>query len=76
MSERIMRLNEDRPIEGARLALTTYQETRNTHIFMKYLNMFIEPDKFAPGMALFADRTFGPKWFKDPFPGGSPQTAA
>lgn len=43
---------------------------------MKYLNMFIEADKFSPGMALFADRTFGPKWFKDPFPGGSPQAAA
>jgi hypothetical protein len=38
--------------------------------------MFIKADKSAPGMALFVDRTFGPKWFKDPFPGGSPQTTA
>lgn len=75
-SERLMRLNEDRPIEGVRLALTTCQETPNTNIFMKYLNMFIEADKFAPGMAPFADRNFGPKWFKDPFSRSSPQTAA
>lgn len=67
-----MRLNEDRPIEGAGLALTTFPETPNTHLFMKYLNMFIEADKFSPGMAPFADRTFVPKWFKDPFLGGSP----
>lgn len=71
-----MRLNKDRLIEGARLALTTCQETPNANIFIKYLNMFIEVDKFAPGMASFADRNFGPKWFKDPFPGSSPQTAA
>lgn len=38
--------------------------------------MFIEVDKFAPGMASFADRNFGPKWFKDPFPSGFPQTVA
>lgn len=76
MSERLMRLNEDRPIEGVRLALTNYQETPNTSIFMKYLNMFIEADKFAPGMAPFADRNFGPKWFKDPFPDSSPQSGA
>lgn len=74
--ECIMRLNEDRPIEGPRLALTTCQETPKKHLFMKYLNMFIEADKFAPGMASFVDRTFSPKWFKDLFPGGSPQAAA
>lgn len=67
-----MRLIEDRPVEGARLDLTTCQETPNKHLFMKYLKMFIEENKFAPSMAQFADRTFGPKWFKDPFPGGSP----
>lgn len=71
-----MRLNEDRPIEGAKLDSTTCQETPNTSIFIKYLNMFIEADKFPPGMASFADRNFGPKWFKDPFPGNSPQTSA
>lgn len=76
MSERLMRLNEDRPIERAKLALTTCQETPNTNVFMKYLNMFIEADKFAPGMTPFADRNFDPKWFKDPFPNNSPQTAA
>ena len=70
-----MQLNEDWPIEGAKLAFTTCQETPNTYIFMKYLNMFIEVDKFAPGMTPFTDRTFNPKWFKDPFPGGSPQAA-
>lgn len=70
VSECIMRLNEDRPIGGARLALTTCQETANKHLFMKYLNMFIEADKFAHGMAPFPDRNFGLKWFKDPFPGG------
>lgn len=70
-----MRLNKDRPIEGAKLALITCQETPNASIFMKYLNMFIEADKFAPGMAPFTDMNFGPKWFKDPFPGSSPQTA-
>lgn len=67
-----MRLNEDRSIEGAKQALTTCLETPNTSIFMKYLNMFIEAGKFSPGMAPFAGRNFGPKWFKDPFPGGSP----
>lgn len=71
-----MRLNEDRPVEGASLALTTCQETPNKHLFMKYLNMFIEVDKFSPGMASFANRTIGPKWFKDPFPGVSPPDAA
>lgn len=76
MSERLMRLNEDRPIEGARLALTTCQETLNTSIFMKYLNMFNKADKFALGMAPFAERNYDPKWFKDPFLGSSPQTAA
>lgn len=76
VSDRIVRLTEDRPIEGAMLALTTCQETPNTHLFMKYLNMFIEVDKSAPGMTSFIDRPFGPKWFKDPFPGGSPQAAA
>lgn len=74
--ERILRLNEDWPIEGARLTLMTCQETPNKHLFMKYLNIFIEADKFAPGMALFLDRSFGQKWFKDPFPGESPQAAA
>lgn len=43
---------------------------------MKYLNMFIEANKFSPGMAPFANRSFGPKWFKDPFPGDFPQVAA
>lgn len=43
---------------------------------MKYLNMFIEADKFTPGMVSFAYRNFGPKWFKDPFPSSSPQNAA
>lgn len=76
VSDRIMRLTEDRQIEGARFTLTTWQETPNTHLFMKYLNMFIEVDKFAIGISLFVDRPFGPKWFKDPFPGGSPQAAA
>lgn len=76
MLERLMRLNEDWPIEGARLALTTCQETPNTSIFMKYLKMFTEAEKFAPGMASFADKNFGPKWFIDPFPGLSPQTAS
>lgn len=71
-----MRLNKDRPIEGARLALITCQETPNANIFMKYLNIFIETDKFAPGMASFDERNFSPKWFKDPFPGSSPQTVA
>lgn len=76
MSERPVRLNEDRPMGGARLALTTCQETPNTSIFMKYLNMFIQVAKFSPGMAPFANKNFGPKWFKDPFPDSSPQTAA
>lgn len=75
-SKRLMRLNEDRPIEEAKLALTTFQETLNTSIFIKYLNMLIEADKFAPGMMQFADTNFGPKLFKDPFPGSSPQTAS
>lgn len=44
MSEHIMWLNEDRPIEGDRMALMTCQETPNTDIFLKYLNMFIEAD--------------------------------
>lgn len=70
-----MRLNKDRPIKWARLALTTCQENPNKHLFKKYLNMFIKAHKFAPGMAPFANQTFGPKWFKDPFPGGFPQAA-
>lgn len=74
--ERIMHLNQDRPIEGIRLALMTCQETPNKHFFMKYLNMFIEASSFVPGMATFVDRSFGPTWFKKPFPGGSPQVAA
>lgn len=71
-----MRLNEDRLVEGDRLALTTCQETPNKHLFMKYLNMFIKADKFSLGMALLADRIFDLNWFKNPFPGGSPQAAA
>lgn len=74
--EHILRLNEDRLIEGARLALMTCQETPNKHLFMKYLNMYIEADNFAPSMAPFVDQSFGPKWFKDPFPCESPQAAA
>lgn len=74
--EHILRLNEDRPVEGARLALMTRKETLNKHLFMKYLNMFIDADKFSPGMAPFVDRRFGLKWFKDPFPGEFPQAAA
>lgn len=71
-----MRLNEDRPVEGARLALMTCQETPNKHLCMKHLNMFIEVDSFVRGMAPFMDRSFGPKWFKNPFPGDSPHVAA
>lgn len=55
VSDRIVRLTGDRLIEGAMLALTTFQETPNTRLFMKYLNIFIEADKFAPGMAPFVD---------------------
>jgi hypothetical protein len=32
--ERIMRLNQDRPIKGVRLALMTCQETSSKHLFM------------------------------------------
>lgn len=75
VSECILRLNEDRSIEGVRLALITCQETPNKHLFMKYLNMFIKADKFVPGMAPFADQSFGPKWFKDIFLRDFPQAA-
>lgn len=74
--ECILQLNEDRPIEWARLALMTCQKTPNKHLFTKYLNMFIEAEKYAPGMAPFADRSLDPKWFKDPFPGDFPQVVA
>lgn len=73
MLERIMCLNQDRPIEGVRLALMTCQETPNKNLFMKYLSMFIKANYFVPGMDPFVDRSFGPKWFKNPFPGDSPQ---
>lgn len=76
VSEHIMHLNEYQPIEGVRLYLMTCQETANKHLFMKYLNMFIEADNFAPGMASFVDRSFGPKWFKNPFSGDYPQAVA
>lgn len=75
VSERILRLNEDQPVEGKRLALMTCQETPNKHLFMNYPNMFIKADKFAPSMTQFADQSFGPKWFKDPFSGEPPQDA-
>lgn len=70
-----MRLNEDQPVEGERLALMPCQETPEKHLFMKYRNMFIEADNFVPGMAPFMDRSFGLKWFKNPFLGYSPQAA-
>lgn len=76
VSERIMHLNEDRPIEGAKLSLMTWQEAPNKHLFMKYLNMFIEAESFIPGMVPFVDQSFGPKWLKNPFLGDFPQAAA
>lgn len=72
VSERMMRLNQDRPIEGVRLALMTCQKTPNKHLFMKYINMFIEATSFVPGMTPFVDRNFGLTWFKNPFPGDFP----
>ena len=71
-----MRLNEDRSVEGARLALMTCQEAPNKHLFMKYLSVFIEVNSFVPSMAPFVDRSFGPKWSKHHFPGDSPQATA
>lgn len=71
-----MHLNQDRPVEGTRLSLMTCQETPNKHLFMKYLNIFIKDNSFVPGMAPFVDQSFVPKWFKNPFPGDSPQAAA
>lgn len=76
MSEHIMCLNQNRRIKGVRLALITCQETPNRHLFMKYINMFIEATSFIPGMSPFMDRNFGPTWFKNPFPGDPPQAAA
>lgn len=67
-----MCLNEDQPVEGARLTLMTCQEAPNKHLFMEYLNMFIKADPFVLCMGPFMDRSFGPKWFKSPFPGDSP----
>lgn len=52
-----MCLYKEQPVEGVRLTLMTCQETPNKHIFMKYLNMFIEADNFAPGMTPFVDRS-------------------
>lgn len=69
----MMRLTQDLPIKGVRLALMTCQETLNKHLFMKYINMFIEPTSFVPYMDPFVDQNFGPTWFKNPFPGDSPQ---
>lgn len=54
----------------------TYQEAPNKHLFMKYLSMFIEANSFVPGMDLFGDLSFGPKWFKNTSPGDSPQAVA
>lgn len=76
VSKRIMHLTQKCPIEGVRLALTTYQEVPNKTLFMKYINLFSETTTFVSGKALFADRNFGPTWFTNPFPGVSPQTAA
>lgn len=67
-----MHLSQDRPIEGVRLALMTCQETPNKHLFMKYINMFIEATSFVQGIAPFVDQSFDPTWFKNPFPGDSP----
>lgn len=55
--------------------LDDMSEAPNKHLFMKYLNMFIEVDSFVPGMAPFLDRSFSPKWFKNHFPCDSPQDA-
>lgn len=44
----------------------------NKHLFMKYINMFIEATSFVQGISLFVDRNIGPTWFKNHFPGDSP----
>lgn len=37
--------------------------------------MFIEANSFDSGMAPFVNQSFGPKWFKNPFPGDYPEAA-
>lgn len=67
-----MHLTQECPIEGVQLTLTTCQEVPNKTLFVKYINLFSETTTFVSGMAHFAERNFGPTWFRNPFPGISP----
>ena len=68
-------IHEGRQVEGARLAFMTCQETPQQISFHEVPQYVHQANKFAPAMALFVDRRFGLKCFKDPFPGDSSKTA-
>lgn len=71
-----MRVTHTRRVKGAKLALTNPHSNIGKHVFMKYINLFLITNLFVSTMPPFMDRTFGPKWFRNLFPGVISPTAA
>lgn len=71
-----MHVEHTKRVEGTKLALNTPHCNINKHVFMKYINLFLEIHVFVSTMALFVDQSFCPKWFRNPLPSVTPPTAA
>ncbi|KAI5397383.1 hypothetical protein KIW84_063265 [Lathyrus oleraceus] len=75
-SKALLEETDCRSIEGTRLALVTPHDKPSEITFMKYKNLFLEIKTFVSTMTLFADRCFGPSWFRNRFLDVTPSAAA
>jgi hypothetical protein len=57
-------------VEGGRLVrLSPSSLEQNTQkLFVKYMKIFLNFDKFLPRHAPFLERKYGPTWFTEDFP--------
>jgi hypothetical protein len=60
----------NRTVEGGRLVRLSPNsfEQQPQKLFMKYMKIFLNFDKFLPRHAPFLERKFGPAWFTEDFP--------
>jgi hypothetical protein len=63
-----------RTVEGGRLVrlCPNSLEQQSQKLFMKYMKIFLEFDKFLPRHTPFLERKFGPAWFTEDFPAMDP----
>jgi hypothetical protein len=61
---------DNRMVEGGRLVrLSPSSLEQNTQkLFVKYMKIFLNFDKFLPRHAPFLERKYGPTWFTEDFP--------